>query len=334
MGSDSIPEKPKLPVVVIAGPTAAGKTAIAMEVHDQFPPAEIVSADSRQVFRFMDIGTAKPTPDELERHPHYFIDIKNPDEYFSAGEYGRLARKMCYEIASRGNVPLIVGGSGLYIRALIDGLFEGGGRDRSVKKHLEKRADGEGVAVLYQELKSVDKESAGKIHPNDRQRIIRSLEVWFTNGFPISEAFKKSSTVSPFSPLMVGISRPRQHLYEKIDLRVDQMIKSGLIKEVMDLREKGYHQDMLSQRTVGYQEIHKYLETGSKIDEAVDSIKKNTRHFAKRQLTWFRRDQRVKWFDMEAAGALESARTFLLDELGKAKKKIEQMLTADERYFE
>jgi tRNA dimethylallyltransferase len=303
----------KIPILVVCGPTATGKTGLMFEIAERSYPIEIVSADSRQIFRYMDVGTAKPSSEELQRLPHHMIDICDPDEEYNAGRYGKDARQQIEAVYRRKNVPVVVGGSGLYLHSLIDGLFEGEARDPEVKKRLQARADEEGLGVLYDELQKVDPESAAKIHPNDRQRIVRALEAFYVSGQPISELRKRLRVETGLEPIFVGLTMEREALYRRIDERVLQMVRKGLVEEVVRLREMGYHRELQSQKTVGYQEIHAYLDGEIPLEVAIERIQRNTRRFAKRQFTWFKREQRILWFPVNTAR-----------ERGQARKKIEE----------
>ena len=260
---------------------------------------EIVSADSRQVYRCMEIGTAKPARSEMEGVPHHCIDIKNPDESFSAGEYGKLARKIVSEIHSRDRLPIVTGGSGLYIRALVDGMFSVGNRDPELRKKLKKEAEEKGQAALYKRLEKIDPEAAEKIHPNDKKRILRAIEVYEITGQPISVIQKKHTRSSGFAAHFWGLKWPRAVLYQRIDQRADAMLEKGLVEEVKALEAKGWGPELNALDSVGYKEIFACLRGEIEYEEAVALIKRNTRRFAKKQLIWFQRDDRIQWIDME-----------------------------------
>lgn len=304
-------------IIVILGPTAVGKTQMALELRESFPQLEVISADSRQIFCFMDIGTAKPSPEELAVLPHHFIDIKNPDENINAGEFGVAGRELYRQLRKQQKIPIVVGGSGLYIRSLIDGLFQGRVSDPEVKNMLQQRADEEGLTVLYAELMKIDREAAQKIHPNDRQRIVRALEVWHVTGQPVSQVRKKLHPQIDLIPFFIGLNREREKLYRIINARVERMITDGLIEEVQRLRMHGYSRNLQSQKTVGYQEIHDYLDGKIPLSEAIELIKRNTRRFAKRQLTWFNRDRRIAWFEIDDQAGWLTAKTTISNEMEK-----------------
>ncbi len=290
----------KIPLPVLVGPTAVGKTALAVALAEYISDLLVISADSRQIYRYMDIGTAKPTAEERRRAPHEFIDIRNPDEPYSAGTFGREAREVIAARLKQGYVPLVVGGSGLYIRALVDGLFEGEVSDPAVRERLREEARSVGLEVLYRRLQAQDPESAQKIHPNDEQRILRALELMELTGEPRSIFLKKKKQTSPYSPIFVGLTMERQALYRRIEIRVGQMLAAGLVDEVERLRRLGYGPQLQALQTVGYKEIFAFLEGQLSLTEAVDLIKRNTRRFAKRQLTWFRADPRIEWIEIDA----------------------------------
>jgi tRNA dimethylallyltransferase len=286
-------------ILTILGPTASGKTKVSLEIADKIN-GEIISADSRQVYKFMDIGTAKPSLEQRKRIPHHLIDIVEPDKYFSAADYSTRARRAIKEILSRGKEPLIVGGSGLYLRALFKGFFKGPGRDENLRRKLKEKAEKFGTESLYQELKEKDPEAAEKIGPHNLVRIIRALEVYELSGQRISELQKKGEYPSrEFEFIKIGLKIDREKLYQRIDQRVEDMISSGLVDEVESLKIRGYDLSLAPLRTFGYKEIFQYLEGEISLDEAKEKIKLNTRHFAKRQLTWFRKEEGTIWIEAE-----------------------------------
>ncbi|MCH8125048.1 tRNA (adenosine(37)-N6)-dimethylallyltransferase MiaA [candidate division KSB1 bacterium] len=309
----------RLPLVVLVGPTAIGKTQMAFELFQHFENIEIVSADSRQIFRFMDIGTAKPSIDELKKYPHHCIDIKYPDEYFSAGEFGNLARTICRSLSSKEKLPLVVGGSGLYIRSLVDGLFKVGDRNPEIKTKLEAEEHEFGLEKLYAQLLSVDPQTAAKIHRNDRQRILRALEVYLSTGESISDLREKSKQDTGIDPEYIGLIRNRGDLYKNIEERVDKMVASGLINEVIELKNKNYTSELQSQKTVGYSEIHDFLDGKFDKKTAIDLIKQNTRRFAKHQLTWFKKNKYIQWLSVDTDKEWEYARSLIIEKLSNHK---------------
>ena len=286
-------------VLIIVGPTTVGKTDVSLKLAERLKNVEIISADSRQVYKFMNIGTAKPTAEELSKVKHHFIDIKFPDEYYSAGRYGKDARQKIDELFQQCKTPMVVGGSGLYIRALVDGFFDKQISDPEVKKRLKLEIEKTGIAPLYDRLKQVDLNSAEKIHPNDAHRIVRALEVFELTGQSLSEFQKGKPEKANFTPLFIGLNRDRNYLYQVIENRVDSMIKNGLVDEVKKLQKMDYHSHLNSMQTVGYREVFEYLENKINYEQMVRLIKQRSRNFAKRQLTWFRKDKRIQWFNID-----------------------------------
>jgi len=288
----------KRKVLAIVGPTASGKTKLSIIVAEKIG-GEIISADSRQVYRYMDIGTAKPSKEERERVKHYFIDELNPDEEFNAGAFGERGREIIEDIFSRGKVPIVVGGSGLYVKSLIDGFFEGPAGDWELREILYRKAEQLGKGVLYEELKKVDPASAEKIHPNNLKRVIRALEVYYLTGKPISQLQSEMKPEINFETVQIGLNWDRKKLYKRIEERVDMMIEQGLIDEVKRLRELGYDKNLNALQTVGYKEVFDYLDGIISYDRMIYLIKRNSRRYAKRQLTWFRQDKRIIWIDVD-----------------------------------
>lgn len=283
---------------VLVGPTASGKTQLSLSVARK-GKGEIVSADSRQIYRYLEIGTAKPTKTEMEGISHHCIDIIDPDALFSAGAYARLARQVISEIQARHHLPIVVGGSGLYIRALVDGIFWEASKDPKLRDRLKNEAGEKGLGVLYRRLCQVDPEAARKIHANDQKRIIRALEVYGVTGCPISRMQKEKTQPADFSSHFWGLRWPREILYERINQRVDAMMEKGLIEEVKRLQSRGFGLELNALDSVGYKETFAFLRGECSYDEAVEQIKRNTRRFAKKQLIWFRKDERIHWIDME-----------------------------------
>ncbi len=283
-------------LLCILGPTAVGKTELALSIAIQIG-GEIVSVDSRQIYRYMDIGTAKPTPEQLNIVPHHMIDCVTPDEPFSVADYQRGADRAIKEIQQRGKVPILVGGSGLYFRAVVDGIFQGPQADMSFRKELRQEAKELGIQHLYNRLESVDPEAADRIHHNDLIRIIRALEVYEKSGKRISELQQQWEYNEPrYDFAAFGLIRPRSELYERIEARVDQMVNEGLMDEVRSF--SNYSRDLPSMNCLGYKELFSFLDGQCDLDEAIRLIKRNTRRFAKRQLTWFKKDKRIRWIDL------------------------------------
>ena len=287
----------KSKLVCLLGPTAVGKTEIAIQLA-QCLNAEIVSVDSRQIYRRMDIGTAKPTPEEQQAARHHLIDCVDISQSFSVADYQTLADAAIADIQNRGKRVLLVGGAGLYFRAIVDGLFEGPGADPSLRERLETEAAQHGVNTLHERLRACDPASAERIHPNNVVRVIRALEVYELTGVPMSEhqqQWQQDSQRYPFTAFCLTL--PRALLYQRIEQRVDVMLANGLITEVESLLAAGYRRDSIALRSFGYKELIAYLDGKCTYLEAVEQLKQNTRRFAKRQLTWFRGDTRIEWID-------------------------------------
>jgi tRNA dimethylallyltransferase len=287
----------KVPVIV--GPTGVGKTQVSLRLADILN-GEIVSSDSRQVYKYMDIGTAKPTKEEMKRVAHHLIDIVYPDEKFTAADYGKKAREVIKEIIKRKKQPIVVGGSGLYLKALIKGFFRGPKGDEKLRERLKEDESKFGLDHLFEKLKKVDPKAALRIHPHDSVRIIRALEVYELTGKPIT-SLQEEGIYEPFEMdfVKVGLTLDREKLYERIDRRVEKMIKEGFLDEVKGLKEKGYSSGLKAFKTVGYQELFSYLDGEIDFPKAIERIKLNSRRYAKRQLTWFRKDKEIKWLDAD-----------------------------------
>lgn len=294
--------KPK--IVIIVGPTAVGKSKVAMEVAERFN-GEIVSGDSMQIYRNMDIGTAKPSKEDRERVRHHLIDIRNPDEDFDAARFKDEASKAIVDINGRGFIPIIVGGTGLYIKALTEGIFDVPEVDKALRERLRKEAEESGLSVLYKRLMDTDPEAAEKIGPHNTHRILRALEVFYHTGKPISEYQKEHSfSERPYDTLKIGLLKERETLYKDIDERVEGMIKAGLVEEVSGIIGMGYGLNLKAMQSIGYCHICNYLKGDYTLGEAVTLMKRDTRHYAKRQMTWFRRDKEIAWFDVNGGDYL------------------------------
>ncbi|MDZ7265369.1 MAG: tRNA (adenosine(37)-N6)-dimethylallyltransferase MiaA [candidate division KSB1 bacterium] len=302
-------------ILILVGPTGVGKTALSLQIAMELHDVEIISADSRQVYKLMDIGTAKPTPEQRAMVPHHFIDIKYPNEYYSAGQFGREARRKIDELQLQGKRPLVVGGSGLYIQALVDGFFEKEIFDPQVKARLKNLIAEAGLAVLYEKLERVDPNYAQKIHPNDGHRIVRALEVYELTGEPFSTFQEQKRLPADFEPILVGLTMERTQLYQRIDARVEHMLAQGLIDEVHRLQQQGYGSQLNSLQTVGYREVFDYLDQKIGYDEMVSWIKQHSRNYAKRQMTWFRKDCRIKWFELSAMDSCDRCQEEIVSEI-------------------
>ena len=287
-------------LICLLGPTAVGKTEIAIQLAQRLN-AEIISVDSRQIYRQMDIGTAKPTPEEKQAARHHLIDCVDISEPFSVADYQSLADTAIADIQNRGKRVLLVGGAGLYFRVIVDGLFKGPGADPALRKRLEIEAAQFGVDALHDRLRVCDPESADRIHPNNIVRVIRALEVYELTGTPMSELQQQWHPEKQRYPFIAfGLTMPRALLYRRIEQRVDVMLANGLIAEVESLLAAGYGRDTIALRSFGYKELIAYLDGDCTYLEAISQLQQNTRRFAKRQLTWFRKDTRIEWLDRES----------------------------------
>jgi tRNA dimethylallyltransferase len=287
----------KQKLLVIIGPTAVGKTKLSVEMAKQFN-GEIISGDSMQIYRGMDIGTAKIKHDEMEGIPHHLIDIRDPDENFSVAEFQQLVRAKIVEIAEKGKLPIIVGGTGLYIQSVIyDYQFSDAPADDTFRLQLEERVREIGAEALHQELAVVDSQSAEQIHPNNVRRVIRALEIYHCTGKTMSEYQQEQQPDLLYQTALVGLTMDRELLYSRINQRVDMMVDEGLLEEVKGLYEKGLR-DCQSIQAIGYKEIYDYLDCRVTLEQALENLKQNSRRYAKRQLTWFRNKMDVQWFDM------------------------------------
>ncbi len=278
------------PLIILAGPTAVGKTELSLRLAQSLD-AEIISADSMQVYKRMNIGTAKPTREERVRVPHHLIDLVEPDAEFSVADYKKCFEQTVSSVYNRGKLPLFTGGTGLYIRACIQAFdLEPGEPLPELRQELKEQAEQNGQPFLHHKLAEVDPEAAAKIHPNDLRRVIRALEVFYNTGQPITKLQQKRSNSFKYKVIYLFLNRDRAELYRRIELRVDRMIGEGLIEEVQALLENGFSPQLKPMQSLGYKQITEYLQQLVSLDEAVASIKQATRHYAKRQLTWFRKE--------------------------------------------
>ena len=284
-------------VLILVGPTASGKTEVSIRLAGELG-AEIISADSRQLFKFMDIGTAKPSAAERARIKHHFVDELSPNEEMSAGEFGSRGREVIADIFRRGRIPLVVGGSGLYIRSLVDGLFEGPGADREFRRILEDRWKAGGKKEILEELRRVDPMSADTIDPTKSRRVIRALEVYHITGRPLSEHHKENSIPPTMLPIVFGLEWERKALYDRINRRCADMLDRGFLDEVERLEQMGYTEKLNALNTVGYKEAFAYRRGEIGYNEMLRLFQQNSRRYAKRQLTWFRADARIHWIRM------------------------------------
>lgn len=293
-------------IIVIVGPTAVGKTYVSVELAKKIN-TEIVSADSMQIYKEMDIGTAKITNNEMQGIAHHMIDMVSPDEDYSVSEFKRDAEKIIDGLHSNNKVPIIVGGSGLYVNSIIYDLDFGKAKsNEKLRDYYNYYHREHGEDALYDKLMRIDPAAAEKIHKNNVKRVIRALEVYDITGVRFSELntdIRKPG--DKYECILVGLSMDRKILYKRINERVDNMVSEGLINEVKSLLEKGYHKDLISMKAIGYKEIIDYLEGSVSLEEAVNILKRNTRRFAKRQYTWFLKDENVKWFDVNDIKAID-----------------------------
>ena len=291
-------------LIAIVGPTGIGKSRLALHLAGRFR-GEIVSADSRQVYRYLDIGTAKPTPQELSHIPHHLINIVNPDDDFSLAQYQELAYKAIEDVNRRNRLPFLVGGSGLYVKAVLEGWqVPGVSPDREFRYNREKRASESGVDELYEELVRVDPEAARKIDRRNVRRVIRALEVHARTEKPFSSLGQKKAPA--FDSFIIGLTADRAALYCTVDCRVDEMIERGLVREVENLLKMGYHLDLTSMSGIGYRQVGQYLNGELALEAAIQKIKTETHRYIRHQYAWFRlTDDRIHWFDVESQGDYE-----------------------------
>ena len=288
-------------LLILLGPTGVGKTDISTKLAQKITDIEIISADSMQIYKYMDIGTAKPDKSILKAIKHHMIDIVEPSENFDVIQYSKLATNIILDVFKRGKIPILMGGSGLYISSIINPLFTGSAKNIEYREILEEEARVHGKKYLYDKLSKIDPISASKIKPNDLQRIVRALEVFKSTGKTISYLQKKASNNNAkFNYQIIGFKRNRCNLYQRINLRVDKMIKDGFIEEARMLRKMGYKEDLNSMKGLGYKQINLHLNGVYAKEEAIDLIKIETRHYAKRQMTWFNNKiKNIEWVDLD-----------------------------------
>jgi len=296
----TVESKPRL--LVLIGPTAVGKTKLSIQIAKEFD-CEIISGDSMQVYRGMDIGTAKITKDEMEGVPHHLIDIHEPDYPYSVAEFQEQSQRLINEITERGKLPFIVGGTGLYVESVCYGYqFSESGADEEFRKEQFRYADENGAEALHRRLAEIDPESAERLHPNDLRRVVRALEVFHVTGIPLSSQLAPQKKESPYRLCLVGLTMDRQMLYNRIEERIDLMLQQGLVDEVAALMEKGFGPGLVAMQGLGYKEIVSYLQGECSYEEAVTLLKRDTRRFAKRQLSWFRHMKDIEWVDVTDSG--------------------------------
>lgn len=309
--------EPLKPLIVLTGPTAAGKTKLSIDLAKAVG-GEIISADSMQVYKYMDVGSAKITKEEMDGVCHHLIDVLEPQEEFNVVCFQQMAKQAMKEIYNRGNIPIITGGTGFYIQALVRDIDfteteddETG--DTSLRAHFEEIAKKEGAEVLHRMLQNVDPKSAEEIHQNNVKRVVRALEYYELTKTPISKHNEEQKQKnSPYNHICFVLNRDREVLYNRINQRVDVMLENGLVEEVKKLADMGYTRDMVSMKGLGYKEMLDYLNGECTLEEAIYKIKRDTRHFAKRQITWFKREKEVKWIQMEQFSSEEAVLEYML----------------------
>ena len=318
-------QEAKRPLVILTGPTAVGKSALAVALAKQIG-GEIISAASMQVYRHMDIGSAKITREEMAGVPHYLIDVLDPTEEFNVVVFQKMAKEAMAQIYERGHIPILAGGTGFYIQAVLYDIdFTENDEDTALRRALEEEACRKGPAVLYERLQEVDPVSCEKIHRNNVKRVIRAIEFYEKTGRPISEHNQEQrERVSFYNDAYFVLEDDRERIYQRIEARVDLMLSQGLVEEVSALRKMGCTRDMVSMQGLGYKEILAYLEGELSLEEAVYRIKRDTRHFAKRQLTWFRREKEVIWVDKEKFDQNSQKILFFMQEILREKDIILQ----------
>lgn len=285
-------------IIALAGPTAVGKTKFAIKLADEFD-GEIVSCDSMQLYKYMDIGSAKPTPEEMEQARHHLVDMIDPREEFSVAEYQRLAKQAISDIFSRGKLPVISGGTGLYLNSLLyDMDFSAAPQDQAYRQDLAEIAEKQGDDVLHSMLAEQDPQAAAAIHPNNRKKVIRALERLREGEGRVRPFSSIKNETKDYDVLLIGLTRERAELYDRINRRVDILVEQGLFDEVSRLRDMGLTAENISMKGIGYKEILDFFSGKYTRDEAIDTIKKNTRHYAKKQLTWFRRYDKMNWYNI------------------------------------
>lgn len=305
----------KRKVIAIVGPTAVGKTRLSIEVAKKFG-GEIISGDSMQVYKGMDIGTAKIKEEEMAGIPHHMIDIKSPNEDFSVADFQYYVQKYIEEISARNHIPIIVGGSGLYIQAVLQNYnFSKEKRDDALTKRLEDEMNQKGIEPLFDRLKTIDPNQAEKIHPNNFRRVLRALEIFEKTGLTMTEYQKQQASSSPYESLLIGLEMDRELLYKRINQRVDGMVREGLLEEVKGLIEKGY-ENYQSMKAIGYKELIPYFTGEVPLETSIELLKRNSRRYAKRQYTWFKNKMDVNWYELTPSTMTEKFNDILTDLAG------------------
>ncbi|WP_226578978.1 tRNA (adenosine(37)-N6)-dimethylallyltransferase MiaA [Halobacillus litoralis] len=311
------------PVVIsVVGPTAVGKSELGIRIAERFG-GEVISGDSMQIYRTMDIGTAKVTNEEMRGIPHHMIDVKEPEENFSVAEFQECVQQLIKDVHTRNKLPIIVGGTGLYIQAtLYDFNFSEEKKDTEVILRLEEEASQKGNAYMHERLRAVDPLQAERIHPNNLRRVLRALEHFETTGQKMSDKQEEQAAESPFNPILIGLEMDRDLLYERINKRVDRMVEQGLVQEVKDLYDQGLS-DAQSMKAIGYKELIPYFQGTCELSEAVELLKRNSRRYAKRQYTYFKNKLNVDWYSITPTDYEEKFETILDDLAGKLDEYVE-----------
>ncbi|MDE6275723.1 MAG: tRNA (adenosine(37)-N6)-dimethylallyltransferase MiaA [Clostridia bacterium] len=290
-------------IILVVGATASGKSRVGVDLAKKFN-GEIISCDSMQVYKDMNIGTAKITPEEMQGIPHYMIDVANADSPFSVGEYASMVDNVINDMLSRGKIPIIVGGTGLYVDGILYPMTFGGNKNTQIRDELERQLDLYGKEYMHSMLTEIDPEDAQKIHPNNVKRVLRALEIYKITGNRKSDLQEKDKALK-YQPCMIALDLDRQKLYQRIDTRVDKMIEMGLINEIKLLLSKGISFECQSMQAIGYKEFKEYFDGTNTLEQTVDIIKRNSRNYAKRQLTWFKRYDFAKWFSPDDSSGIE-----------------------------
>ena len=312
----------KIPLIILTGPTAVGKTALSIELAKDLN-AEIISADSMQIYEYMDIGSAKVTKKEMDGVIHHMIDEVKPDFAFSVSEFQNRANKYIKEIANKGKNVLVTGGTGLYLNSLIYNMdFAKSNSNSKIREELEKELKEKGIDYMHEKLKSLDSDAASRIHKNNTKRVIRAIEVCL-DGKKMQDFSSDLKYNEEYLPIIIVLNRDRENLYNRINKRVDIMMESGLVKEVKKLLDMGYDKNLISMQGIGYKEIVKYLEGEYTLDEAVEIIKRDSRRYAKRQITWFKRYKDSKWFDLEKYDNMEVLKEDILNFIENISKNVQ-----------
>lgn len=309
----------KIPLIILTGPTAVGKTDLSINISKRLN-CEIISADSMQVYKYMDVGTAKITNDEMQGVKHYLIDEVEPDFEFSVAEFQQRSKKYIKEIYQKDKLPLITGGTGLYLNSLIYNMdFAKSNADSEIRENLTNEAKEFGPIYMHNKLKELDLQAASRIHPNNTKRVIRALEVCY-QGKQMDDFSLDLKYNSEYKPIIIVLNRDRQHLYDRINRRVDIMMENGLVDEVKKLLSMGYTKDMVSMQGIGYKEIIRYLDGEYSLNEAIEIVKRDSRRYAKRQITWFKRYEEAKWFNLDEYEDLQKLETDILSYIENAKE--------------